>query len=175
MKQHVKIYKTTIGKIALATSLITAIASSNLMAAECEVSGTNLIYAYSRAVNNGAKFSCRGNNGNRFVQRSGLIFIPLPTMMQCLNKKNGLYPNKQKFRMLAFNKPGNWPLNGWKLSQYQMTGGGDKISTRSGGIVFQTEKWANRQWSILLKKIWLKKKGGSCSNIRAVIEQAYGR
>jgi hypothetical protein len=51
---------------------------------------------------------------------------------------------------------------------------GKKISTRSGGIVYQVNGPLNANWDILLKKFWLKKNGASCHNINAVISSAFG-
>jgi len=76
--------------------------------------------------------------------------------------------------MMAFNKPGQWPMNGWKISRYVAAGGGQKKATRSGGIIFQSQKPPYSKWRLGIKKIWLKKNGGSCNNINAVISSAFG-
>ncbi len=178
MRLPVKKYTSAIGTIALSASLMVTISSSDLLAAECEISGLNIIRAYNRALNNGATFGCYRSDGKRFKPTNTVSFMPLPDRLQCFHKKEaiaivGSIP--WDYRMLVFSKRGQWPLNGWKISRYRMSGdGGQKIATRSGGIIFQTHKRDNVKWQVALKKFWLKKNGASCSNINAVISQAFG-
>ena len=166
----------SLSKILFTTSLITAISTSPLLAAECEISGLNMSYAYSRTASNGAEFKCVSyrESTRSFDGYGNFHFLPLPTELQCLHKKARFISGYKDYRMLAFNKPGTWPLNGWKISRYKMVGAGEKIRTRSGGIVFQGNKSLSSKWSFRLQKIWLKKKNGTCSNIHRVIEQAFG-
>jgi len=158
-----------------ATCLITISSTSTLIAAECEISGLNIIRAYNRAHNNGATFGCYRKIGGRFKPTGTVSFLPLPDRLECFHKKQGMVPIPWDYRMLAFSKRGQWPLHGWKISRYRMSGdGGRKIATRSGGIIFQTSKGENLNWRVTLKKFWLKKNGGSCHNINAVISSAFG-
>ncbi|GEM_PF-5527790 len=160
------------------TTLMTFLGSSPLMAAECEISGMNIIQAYSRALNNGADFGCYRRGAHRYERTGTVTFLPLPNQLQCYHKKQliavvGSIP--WDYRMLAFSKRGHWPLHGWKISRYTMSGaGGQKKPTRSGGIIFQTHKRDNVTWRVSLKKFWLKKNGGSCHDINAVITSAFG-
>ena len=184
MRLPVKKYTSAIGTIALSASLMVTISSSDLLAAECEISGLNIIQAYNRALSNGASFGCyffSAGTDQRYLRGNGgkialISFVPLPTMLQCHHKKDRFARGNWNYRMLAFNKSGRWPLNGWKISRYSMSTShtGKKIPTRSGGIVYQVNGPLNANWDILLKKFWLKKNGASCSNINAVIRSAFG-
>jgi len=157
------------------TTLMAFLGSSPLMAAECEISGLNIIRAYNRAHNNGASFGCYRSDMRRYRPTGTVTFLPLPDRLECFHKKEGLGSMPYDYRMLAFSKRGQWPLHGWKISRYRMSGdGGQKKSTRSGGIIFQTHKRSNVTWRVSLKKFWLKKNGGSCHDINAVITSAFG-
>ena len=160
-----------------AIALIALMGSSSAMAGECEISGLNIIRAYNRAHNNGASFACLHYNSARhkYVGTKTVQFLPLPDRLQCLHRKEKVPSYWENYRMLAFSKPGQWPLNGWKISRYRMSGnGGQKKATRSGGIIFQTQHAYQDNWNVTLTKFWLKKNGASCNDINAVITSAFG-
>lgn len=172
----------TIAKVILTASLITSISNGNLLAAECEIaiSGTNLLRAYSRALNNGAEFGCyvkKEPPAIGYAYSSNFMFIPFPTGLKCFHKKTSdqrgiIRPFKME---VFFNRSNsNWPLNGWKISRYKMEGGGQKKASRYGSIIFITDRPYYSKWSITLKKIWLRKKDGNCHNINNVITSAFG-
>ncbi|NOZ65008.1 MAG: hypothetical protein GXP00_00655 [Alphaproteobacteria bacterium] len=177
----------TLARTIAATTLITIFSSSTLMAAECEIKNANLLHAYSKAVNNGARFKCLTYNfiKRKYVSDATVVFLPLPNGLKCYHKKLNspkaalILARKStgysdKYRLDAFNKNPGWPLNGWKISRYSTSGGGQKKSSSLGGIIFQDTKSIKNKWSLTLKKIWLKKAGGSCSNINTVIREAFG-
>ncbi len=135
--------------------------------------------AYSRAVNNGAHFSCtkvvknKHRRGTKLKKIRGLNFVPLPTELQCSYTKFLPIPGRNRYVMTAFDFGyGTWPMNEWKISKYEMIGGGRK--SPSDGIYFTAFKPQNRTWTLKLRKIWLKKAGANCSNINAVIRSAFG-
>lgn len=142
--------------------------------AECEISGVNLLQAYSRAKNNNFKMMCW--SGSSVLNKdANFIMMPTPNGLTCKHSKHiDPYQLPTSFIAKFFIGSNNKLRNGWKLSRASSVGGATKAFFDGGVWLKHTTQHHSNSFSFTLKKIWIKKTGARCNDIQAVIRDAFG-
>lgn len=140
---------------------------------QCEISGMNLMQAYSRAVNNNIKVGCSVNK--KPFKDNHYILMPTPGGLICKHSKHlDPLPISRGFSAYYF-RPNL--KNGWRITRASSTGGAKKSISRYGVTLTHSNKKHSESFSSKLTKIWIQNNDtrfNNCNNMQSIIRNAFG-